>query len=267
MENVNPESTISMEEQTTTEPAVTEPAEPTAPQEAEQSEVIAEQPTENEDVVEVNDTPFISVKFRHENRDMTREEAIAFAQKGLLYDHINPIFNKLDYLAAQKDISVGELVTSLLEADENAHRQELIERYGEESKAVEELMELYRNKSGEKYQKVLADRQKAEAKAEQKANLDRQTSLAEQFAKLQEEVPEIATVKDIPQTVLSLADKNKIDLVSAYLLHKHREEKRIAAAEALAAQQSKTSTGSARSNETTGDTAVDAFIRGARQKL
>ncbi len=267
MENVNPENTISMEEQTTTEPVLEESTEPTAPQEANTSDQQTGQATENEETVKLNDSPFISVKFRHKNRDMTRDEAVTFAQKGLLYDQINPIFNMLDYLAAQKDISVSELVNSLITADENAHRQELIARYGEESKAVEELMELYRNKNGEKYQKVLADRQRAEAEAERNYKLDKETSLSEQFIKLQEEIPEITAVKDIPEAVLSLAEKNQIDLISAFLLHKHREEKRILAAEKLAAEAAKTSTGTARSNETAGDTMIDAFIRGARQKL
>ena len=267
MENVNPESTISMEEQTTTEPVLEEQTAPTAPQEANKVDQQTGQVTEEKVTETTNDSPFISVKFRHENRDMTRDEAVTFAQKGLLYDQINPIFNKLDYLAAQKDISISELVDSLITADENAHRQELISRYGEESKAVDELMELYRNKNGEKYRKVLADRQRLEAESEQKSKLDKEKSLSEQFIKLQEEVPEITAVKDIPEAVLSLAEKNQIDLVSAFLLHKHREGKRILAAEKLAAEAAKTSTGTARSNENASDTMIDAFIRGARQKL
>lgn len=37
------------------------------------------------------------VRFNHQDRDLTREEAVAYAQKGLKYDSIAPMLQDLSY--------------------------------------------------------------------------------------------------------------------------------------------------------------------------
>ena len=267
MENVNPESTTSMEEQTTIEPVTEETAQETAPEETvqgnEETEQNTEQPVEESSMVPPEpELPFLSVRYNHEKRDMTREQAVEFTQKGLLYDKISPIYNKLDYLAAQNDMTASEMIQSLLDTAERAQREELVDKFGEDEKMIDEMMEFYRSRTQEKYDKILADRSKAEEQAVQEAREQRETRLSEQFLELQKEFPEIKEFSELPENVKQIAAQGKMELTAAYLLHKHRESKRIAAAEQSAAIQSKASTGTVQSEEIADSASVDAFIRG-----
>ena len=263
MENVNPESTISTEEQATNETAVEQAEEQTAPQAVQPQTKGAEQ--QSEEGASRSAEPFLSVQFNHKSREMTREQAIEFAQKGLLYDKLTPIYNQLDYLAAQSDTTVGEYVKQLLKTAEDGHRQSLAEKFGDDEQTIEQLMELYRGRNADKYQKVVADRKKAEQEELENAKIKAELSLMEQFARLREEFPEITDISQLPKEAAELAANEKMELTAAYLLHRHRESKRIAEAAKTAAVQSKSSTGSAQSNEITGDIAMDAFIRGVRK--
>lgn len=267
MENVNLEGTIPMEEQNTEsvteEPAAQaepEPAvEPTADTEQQSGEDGAE-PAEPD-----GQSPFLTVQFNHAHRDMTREEAVSFAQKGLLYDKISPTFSKLDYLAAQSGITVNQMADALMDAAENTQKQKLIAQFGDDEETIEEMMAFYQSRNKDKYDKFLADRAREEEAAFQAARTQRESSLSDQFLALQKEFPEIQTFAQVPEGVKRLAAEGKMELTAAYLLHRHQESKRIAAAAESSAAQSKTSTGSAISEEMAGSAAVDAFIRGVRQ--
>ncbi|MBQ7288769.1 MAG: hypothetical protein IJW78_03460 [Clostridia bacterium] len=256
------ESTISTEGQNTE--SATEVAEvPSLPQEdTAQNDVTEQQEAEDAAVPEdeENAPPFLSVRFNHQNRDMTREEAIEFAQKGLLYEKNRPIYDKLDYLAAQQNTNISGLADGLEEAAERAYRDKLTEKLGEDTQLVDELMELYRQRSKDKYDRQLFERAKAEQEAEER----RKNSLSGQFDILQKEFPEIKSLEELPTAVLQIAERENTNLISAYLLHRHQENKRIAAAEARAAEQSKKTTGSVQSAENAEANAVDAFIRGVR---
>lgn len=263
MENVNPESTISTEEQATNQPATEQTEEQTAPQTVQPQAMGAEQ--QSEEVESSSAEPFLSVQFNHKSREMTREQAIEFAQKGLLYDKLTPIYNQLDYLAAQSNTTVSEYVKQLLKRAEDGHRQSLAEKFGDDEQIIEELMEFYRSRNADKYQKVLADRKKAEQEALENAKTEARISLTEQFKRLRKEFPEITDISQLPKEAAELAANEKMELTAAYLLHRHREDRRIAEAAKRAAEQSKSSTGSAQSNEISGDIAMDAFIRGVRK--
>ncbi len=266
MEEVNLAGATPMEEQTT-EPAAEDVAAAPPPEDAAaETEAAEQQNTEDTETPDepAGEAPFLSVQFNHENRDMTREQAVEFAQKGLMYEKISPIYHKLDYLAAQQSTNVGALVDALVSAAEDAYKQSLTEKFGDDAQLVEDLMALYHSRNQEKYNKLLADREKTAAKAAQEARAQREHRLTGQFMALQKECPEIKNVSDLPKEVVRLAAEGKNDLTAAYLLHKHRQEQKIAAATAKAAAQSKQSTGSVQSAENTEAAAVDAFIRGVR---
>ena len=59
---------------------------------------------------------FLPVRYNHSDINLTREEAKNWAQKGMFY------FDKLDFVAAQSDQTVEELLETLLTSiDENNH--------------------------------------------------------------------------------------------------------------------------------------------------
>lgn len=41
----------------------------------------------------------IRVRFNHQDRELTQEEAVTYAQKGMKYDNIAPMLDNLSYLA------------------------------------------------------------------------------------------------------------------------------------------------------------------------
>lgn len=174
-----------------------------------------ESPTDDTDA-------FLDVSFNDETRTLSRDEAAAYAQKGL---ELEGMHKKLDYLANAEGKSVDEFLENLLRSREAAHETELKSRITDEA-AVNDLMELYRSREKEKYEQTLLGRKKAEEAA--RASLEGQ--IADSFLKLQKEFPEVADFKSLPDEVKRAAGKGE-DLLSAYLLYRHREGQAVKKAE------------------------------------
>ena len=250
MENeiVNPETAISTEEQSVTAAEETaENAEVTADatQEGTAETAISEaEPSENEGAAEPKFS--LDVKYNKATRSLSRDEAVDFAEQGIFYnDTVKPLYNKLDYIAAQRGCSIPELVDGLLAGDEDTHRKELAETLGADNPVIEELMKVYRNEQKEKYEKVLSDRKSAEENAEKEKQISLEKRLAEEFTELKAE-----------------AARGR-DLLSAYLRYTHKENKKAAAAEQAERAAAKASTGEAATPpEETEDSVVSAFLRG-----
>lgn len=185
--------------------------------------------------------PFITVRYNHEDRGLSQDEAITLAQKGLHYDTLH---GKLDYVASLQGIDVNTLVERLVTAPEEAHKKHLEELYGEDSEDVKIGMNIFREKQTENYKKFVADREKAAQEKTENEQKTTQSRLAEEFIELQQEFPEVAEFKDLPDSVIREAAGGKRDLISCYLKYLHTENKRIKAAEDTAAAASKSSAGS-----------------------
>ena len=178
---------------------------------------------------------FLEFSFNNEMRTLNRDEAVAYALKGL---ELEGMHKKLDYLANADGKSVEEFLETLLTARESAHRQELESRISDEN-AVNDLMDLYRTREKEKYEQVLLGRNKAQEEAKK----SREGQIAEDFLKLQKEFPDIADFKSLPNEVKRAA-ANGEGLLSAYLLFKHREGQAVKKAEESAKAASAASSGS-----------------------
>lgn len=267
MENeiVNPETAISTEEQSVTATEETaENAETTADatQEGTAETAISEaEPSDNEGTAEPEFS--LDVKYNKATRSLSRDEAVDFAEQGIFYnDTVKPLYNKLDYIAAQRGCSIPELVDGLLAGDEDNHRKELAETLGADNPVIEELMKVYRNEQKEKYEKVLSDRKSAEENAEKEKQISLEKRLAKEFAELKAEFPEIAEFSALPKEVKAEAAEGR-DLLSAYLRYTHKENKKAAAAEQAEKAAAKASTGQAATPPIeTEDSVVSAFLRG-----
>ena len=176
--------------------------------------------------------PFITVRYNHEDRGLSQDEAITLAQKGLHYDTLH---GKLDYVASLQGIDVNTLVERLVTAPEEAHKKHLEELYGEDSDDVKIGMNIFREKQSENYKKFVADREKAAQEKAENEQKTTQSRLAEEFIELQREFPDVAEFKDLPDSVIREAAGGKRDLISCYLKYLHTENKRIKAAEDTAA--------------------------------
>ncbi len=225
------------------------------------------QGSENSEATE--DAAFLPIRYNHEDMNLTRSEAVKYAQMGkLLSDSgldisaVKPIYSKLDYFAATQGMSPEELIDNLISRDEERHHQELVEKFGEDGEELEILMQAYRERQKDKYDKILKDRIESEQRAETEKIESNNSRLANEFIELKKEFPELTDITSVPEQVKRMAVTGNKDLLSCFLLFKHNEEKAIAAANKTAEDAKKAGTGSGASAGFTTDNAFDAFLRG-----
>lgn len=198
---------------------------------------------------EVSPAPFLEIKYNHESKGLTREEAATWAQKGMHYDGL---YQNLERIADLKGVSVKDLINSFETEQDEAYRRELAERFGDDEETINIMMEHYQNGKQGKIDAAKNKRLQDEATAEQNIN----TRLANEFIELQKEFPELSEFADLPESVRRAAAEGK-DLTHAYLLHRHRENKKIAAAKASEEAAAAKSAGSMADNPSA-DTKTDA---------
>lgn len=101
------------------------------PVEEEVTEEETKEETETESPVEETpDAPFLEIKYNHETRGLTQEEARTLAQKGLNYDKF---YGSIDQLARMNGMSVSDYINSLhdtqMKFEVNKEVRELQKRY------------------------------------------------------------------------------------------------------------------------------------------
>lgn len=218
-----------------------------------------------------NEPPEFSlpITYNHENRNLTREEAVKYAQIGLNFEEggikaeiVKPLLRKLDYLAAQSDTTVEALVEEMLNSGEQRYREELIDKYGEDETVIEDLMRVYHEKQKAKYDKVLADRKAAEETQANDTRVKLETRLADEFISLKKEFPELTEFTALPDEVKLSAAGGK-SLAEAYFRYLHTENAKIKANNISAQNAAESTAGSLNTNESDHEnTVVDAFMSG-----
>ena len=203
------------------------------------------------------DEPFLSFQYNHEDKTLNRDEAINAAQIGLKYGEIS---EKLDRAAAYRGVSVSELVDSMISAERDKYRAELVEKLGDNEETVERLMKLYDIEQAEKYQKAVNDKKAEKEINEHKLN----ERLANEFIALKGEFPEYAEYGNLPQEVRREAEKGR-DLMSALLLHQHKANKAAAAQKESEAAAAKASAGSMSGQSDNEGSEIKEFLAGLWQ--
>lgn len=212
----------------------------TAPQGSENPEETPAQGTDNSDGAEGQAEPFLEIQYNHEKRGLSREEAASFAQKGIYYEGT---YNTLERVATLKGQTVEEFLSGIETAQDEAYRQELISKFGEDSEAVTSMMELYQMKKQQTLDGAKEKRQKEAEQAEQNTN----QRLANEFTAMKADFPELTDFASLPDAVKKAASDG-MSLSHAYLLHMHKENQKIAAAQKNADDAAKKSTGSIGTN-------------------
>ena len=202
--------------------------------------------------------PFLEIQYNHEKRGLSREEAVSFAQKGIYYEGT---YNTLERVATLKGQSVEEFLNGIETAQDEAHRQELLAKFGDDSDTVEKMMELYHINKQKTLDTAKENRKQAAAEAEQSVN----QRIANEFAEMKNgDFPELTEYSALPDEVKQAALKG-MSLSHAYLKYMHKENKKIAAAKESAAEADKRTTGSMESVVAT-DGLGEAFLAGVLGK-
>jgi hypothetical protein len=206
--------------------------------------------------------PFI-VRYNHKDRELSREEAVTLAQKGMKYDSMTSVLDDLEYLSAIKEKPLNELLKEYISAEENAHKESIIDMYGDNEEVVDMFMKKYRQETKQKFESAKTTKQKAEEEAEKKAVETLEERIADEFVILKNEFPEVTDVSTVPKSVLKEAE-NGTHLLDAYLRYKHQEKKRIDAEKQTAASNSKSTAGRMEGGENS-DPIMTAFLKGLQR--
>lgn len=238
-------------------PSVPENAETPAAEQPEGTTPVAEGGSDNS---QPPAAPFVTVQYNHETRELTREQAIAYAQKGILYDE-GPRMQKLALMAAAQGKTVDEFVNTLAEADEQRLREDKLRITSGDADAAEILVQAELAKRREALNLRAWQEQEA-AETARKAMDDR---LAGELMELRELCPDVAEWNDLPRSVQEDAIKNGRNLTDAYLRYLHKEGVNIEQNRAAQAAAAAASVGSqADTPPTGGDPAIEAMVRAVR---
>lgn len=194
-----------------------------------------------ENVNTENSMPFMTVRYNHEDRALTRDEAVILAQKGMNYEKLH---GKLDYVASLQGIDVNTLVERLVTAPEEAHKKHLEELYGEDSEDVKIGMNIFREKQSENYKKYVTDRENAAKEKADNEEKTLQSRLADEYIELKREIVDAPEYAALPDEVIREAASGKRDLYSAYLRYLHKQKTKIDAAKQSQDAAAKASAGS-----------------------
>lgn len=198
----------------------------------------------------------ITVRFNHEDKVLTREEAIQFAQKGLKYESVQPLLDELSYLASLRGKSPIDTVKEFVALDEAVYKTQLKNQYGEDQKTIDALMEKYKQDNiSKRAQFVSIEKEEAEKKKFSE-------KLADEFAELKGECPEIDSFDKIPPSVLKNA-KNE-NLLNAYLRYKNRQQVKINQNNQARKKNKEATAGALQAGGENFDTLLSAFIKGLK---
>ena len=226
-----------------------------------QAEEVKEGATEEGDAQpQATNEPFY-VRYNHEDRELTREEAVSYAQKGMKYDAVADILDQVSYLAAVNGKDTKEWLKGHIEAIDNDYRESLIDKYGDDEEIINLLMEKRKSENEQKYSKFKSDKIASEKQAEEKAVKSFESRMADEFIELQKEFPEYTDITQIPKDVLKMAKKGT-DLTDAVLRYKHQQSKRIDSAKQTAQSNASASAGQMAGETEAHDSVIDALMKG-----
>lgn len=171
--------------------------------------------------------PFITVPHNHNDVPLNYAEATDWIQIGMAS---KPMLETVRRAAALKGTDVKSFLESFEKAQDDAYREELIAKYGEDDmETVNSLMELYNQKK----ESTIKAAEEAEAQKQREQQTTLESRLADEFIRLQQEFPEVEKFDALPKSVVNAAAKGQ-DLLSAYLLYQHSEHKKAEAAKKTA---------------------------------
>ena len=202
----------------------------------------------------------IPVKYNKQYRELTPEEAGAYAQKGMRYEALEPRLQKLRAVCSRSGSSLEDMLDGIYRAAESAELQRIREKAGGDKELEKQLIEAHNIRSKAAIDAVL----EAERKAAESEKEDNNKRLADQFAALQAEFPEVSKIGDVPKSVMQHALKTGDSLLASYLLHTHKENKRVQRTQAQKAVAAKATTGSQASGAGPSDTSpeIAAMMQG-----
>ena len=209
-------------------------------------------PKEAESSAEQN----LTVRFNHEDKVLTRDEAIKFAQMGLKLETVQPLLDELNYLASLRGKTPIDTVKEFVALDEQVYKNQLKGQYGDDENAINALMEKYKQDNLTKRAQFVSKEKEEAVKKEFSEKI------ADEFTELKGECPEIDSLEKIPPSVLKNAKNER--LLTAYLRYKNRQQVKIEQNNQTRKKNKDASAGSLQAGGENFDTLLSAFIKGLK---
>lgn len=225
-----------------------------------QEEVVEETPTEQqpqeqtENVEQLQEQPKIRVKYNHEERELTLEEATLLAQKGMNYDKLteklrsfetDPRLSFVEQQARKYNMSPDEYIQAVQKQEEQEQLNQLIQANIPEEYAREML-------ESRKFREQLQAKEQAKA-AEEKQNAEFKDFL-QTFSNVKPE--------EIPKEVWELNSQG-VPLKYAYMEHQFKQQQnKIKVLETNLSNKSKAPVASVTSHGSTEVAEEDDFLKG-----
>lgn len=215
-----------------------------------QTEQNVEVDNQVEPAVEVQ-KPFLKVKYNKEEKELSAEQAIEYAQKGLNYDHVKDELESLkgskslkliEDLASRSKMTTDEYVEYVERQQEEERISEMAKKQGiEDPEFAKRFYELEQkaNKFDE-YQKENETKKQAETRQTQEYN--------EFFDFYKEKYGKDVVVSEIPKEVMDLATKKPIK--DAFIEYEYNRFLKGQAVEKKNEENAQTTTGSIAGNGT-----------------
>ncbi len=188
--------------------------------------------------VQTGEKGFIPVKYNKEiiNLDITR--ASELAQKGMKFETLSEELELLKQLASESKKTIKQYLSDLKQQKNEAFRDSLIEKCGDDVNLANEVLRLY----------------------EKKAETD------DGFLEIQKNFPEIKSRKDLPESVLENAKLCGSNLFDEFLRYRFLQEKAVKD-NVLSQQKGIASSAGSQLNKTRGDNPEAAeFLKGLWRK-
>lgn len=163
------------------------------------------------------------VAYGEDTRELTVEEMTAYAQRGMRYDEIAPVWDELSRLAAERRETPEQLVKGIAAAEERVLYDRLLREAKGDRSVADRLMRLA--KSERQAARDNAEREKSVAA--ENARKTQTERLAAEFVELQGEFPQLREFKELPKAVVTMAVNKNMHLVDAYLRYRHAENRKI----------------------------------------
>ena len=215
---------------------------------------------EAEETTEVKaDEPVLTIRYNKEDKGLTREDAITYAQKGMnydkLYDNYTSLSNRLNELAGMNDMNLDSYLDSLSNAQRNLainkEMRSLKETYpGAEDDLLREVAERNVNERFANQQ----SRKQEEARSQEDAQRE---SLEKQVEIFSSVFPNVRA-DNLDQRVYDLMGKGYTLLEAYTVVNKPKEDARNAIIEKNESNRNK-SLGNMSSNE---EIQTDDFLKG-----
>ena len=195
----------------------------------------------------------IKVRFNHQDMMLSPDDAVAYAQKGLKLDSIEPLLKELSYLSALRGKSALDTVREYISLDEEIAKMQLGEQYKDDPQGLEDALQKYKS-DAESKRKGLFEEDVLKEREEQERNF------TDEFFELQRACPEIDSLEKIPKDVFK--DAKEMSLLNAYLRFFHREQTKILKEQKTQANNLKAAAGDLHGGGESYDTLLSAFIKG-----